>query len=333
MARIRTVKPEYFTSTQVAECTPFARLLFIGMWCFCDDGGVHPADPMRLKMEVFPADPFTKDQMVEWIGELLSQGLLVEFESDGKRFWSVTGWHHQKIEKKTIKHPQRVVVEESAISRRVVGESSPNGSREVAEASPPEGKGRDTDTEGNGKGRENPLNPPSGDGDRDLDELGSSSEEKSIPSEEEFQLSEAMGEVVSEWNKIPGVTKAERVTAKRRASLNARLREAYFRSNWQRGIERVALSDFCRGAKKWRADIDWFLRPDTLVKILEGAYDNPRGSPTTPQKSLYGPSPGANIVKELPREQSTKASTSGSGESDAGRDVPVDAGTDREAGP
>jgi len=58
-----------------------------------------------------------------------------------------------------------------------------------------------------------------------------------------------------------------------------------------------------------------------------------RGSPATAQKNLYGYSQGANIVKELPREQSTKTSTSGSGESDAGRDVPVDAGFDREAGP
>lgn len=140
--------------------------------------------------------------------------------------------------------------------------------------------------------------------------------------------------IVSEWNKIPGVTKAERITAKRRASLNARMREAYFRSNWQEGIARVGLSEFCQGSRNWRADIDWFLRPDTLVKILEGAYDNrQRGSPATAPKNLYGYSQGANIVKELPREQSTKTSTSGSGESDAGRDVPVDAGFDREAGP
>lgn len=58
-----------------------------------------------------------------------------------------------------------------------------------------------------------------------------------------------------------------------------------------------------------------------------------RGSPEPQKKNLYGYSQGANIVKELPREQSTKTSTSGSGESDAGRDVPVDAGVDREAGP
>ena len=32
-----------------------ARLLFIGLWTFCDDRGVHPASAKRIKMEIFPA--------------------------------------------------------------------------------------------------------------------------------------------------------------------------------------------------------------------------------------------------------------------------------------
>jgi len=47
MARIRTIKPEFWVSEQVGECSPNARLLFIGMWNFCDDRGVHPAKPNR----------------------------------------------------------------------------------------------------------------------------------------------------------------------------------------------------------------------------------------------------------------------------------------------
>ena len=30
-----------WTSEQIVECSPIARLLFIGMWNFCDDGGNH----------------------------------------------------------------------------------------------------------------------------------------------------------------------------------------------------------------------------------------------------------------------------------------------------
>ncbi len=43
MARIRTTKPEFFTSEQVMNLSIFARFAFLGMWNFCDDGGNHPA--------------------------------------------------------------------------------------------------------------------------------------------------------------------------------------------------------------------------------------------------------------------------------------------------
>ncbi len=93
-------------------------------------------------------------------------------------------------------------------------------------------------------------------------------------------LTPVADEIVNSWNGIPGVVKVERITAKRRASLNARMREAYFRSNWREGIARAASSAFLQGEKGWRADFEWFLRPDSLVKLLEGKYDNnPRAGP------------------------------------------------------
>ncbi len=120
MARIRTIKPEFFTSEQVADCSPTARLLFVGMWCFCDDGGVHPASIKRLKMEIFPADTFGEKEIADLVNELLAAKLLIEFQADdGKSYWQVTGWHHQKIEKPTIRHPQN-----STTIRRPLADSS-----------------------------------------------------------------------------------------------------------------------------------------------------------------------------------------------------------------
>ena len=49
MARIRTVKPEFWASEQVMECSPIARLLFIGLWNFCDDAGNHPLSEKTLR--------------------------------------------------------------------------------------------------------------------------------------------------------------------------------------------------------------------------------------------------------------------------------------------
>jgi hypothetical protein len=127
MARIRTIKPEFWSSEQIVECSTSARLLFIGLWNFCDDGGVHPASLMRLKMEVFPADPFTSTQMGEWITELVDQGLVEQYKAQGKEWWWVTGFRgHQRIDKPTLRYP------------RPFDEASRNTRRGVDEASPPE---------------------------------------------------------------------------------------------------------------------------------------------------------------------------------------------------
>jgi hypothetical protein len=144
MARIRTVKPEFWTSDQIVECSPIARLLFIGMWNFADDRGVIPRRPRTIKMQVFPGDEFTADQIEEWITELESQRLLGRFEHEGSTFSVVTGWHHQKIERPTYKYP-------APPSDIEFAEASPTHHRHVADTSPPEGNGMEgKGEEGNG---------------------------------------------------------------------------------------------------------------------------------------------------------------------------------------
>lgn len=139
MARIRSIKPEFWTSEQVADCSPTARLLFVGMWNFCDDQGVHPASPKRLKMEVFPADAFTLEQIEGWIDELREAGLIVEYTAEGQDFWAVTGWHHQKIEKRTNKYP--------APPDRKIADHSSTVLQPLDEPSPPERKGEESNGE------------------------------------------------------------------------------------------------------------------------------------------------------------------------------------------
>ncbi len=76
MARIRTIKPEFWTSEQIMECSPMARLLFIGLWNFCDDRGVHPVAYKTLKAEVFPADDILASDVERLVTELVSNELL-----------------------------------------------------------------------------------------------------------------------------------------------------------------------------------------------------------------------------------------------------------------
>ncbi len=99
MARIRSVKPEFWTSAQVLECSPNARLLFIGLWNFCDDYGRHPYSPKQCKAEIFPADPFTANQIEAMLLELEKNNLIEVYGHEDTEYFYVTGWHHQRIDK------------------------------------------------------------------------------------------------------------------------------------------------------------------------------------------------------------------------------------------
>ena len=135
MARIRTIKPEFWTSEQVVECSPTARLLFIGLWNFCDDAGNQPASAKTIKMQIFPGDDIPLSSIDGLLQELVNNGLLSRYESEGRQYFHVTGWHHQKIEKPSFKYP-----------KPSFGELSANGRRQSArgmEGKGEEGKGGD----------------------------------------------------------------------------------------------------------------------------------------------------------------------------------------------
>lgn len=73
MARIRTIKPEFFTSEDVVELSPFARLLYIALWCEADKEGRLAWKPKTFKMRYFPADDCDIDEMCD---ALVTRGLV-----------------------------------------------------------------------------------------------------------------------------------------------------------------------------------------------------------------------------------------------------------------
>lgn len=153
MARIRSIKPEFWTSEQVMECQPLARLLFIGLWNFCDDAGNHPDAEKTIKALIFPGDDIDSATVRRLLDELSARGLLSFYEHDGKSYLHVSGWKHQKIDKPTVKYPQfpatpAVPKEVSGAAGHVVEEASPSGSRGL-----PPGRGEDRERIGRGKSK------------------------------------------------------------------------------------------------------------------------------------------------------------------------------------
>lgn len=99
MSRIRSIKPEFWTSEQVMECSTNARLLFIGIWNFCDDKGRHPFSAKQCKAEVFPSDNFTDEDVLGMLQELSKNDLIVMYRHENKEYFFVKGWKHQRIDK------------------------------------------------------------------------------------------------------------------------------------------------------------------------------------------------------------------------------------------
>lgn len=78
MARIRTIKPEFFTSEDIVERSPFARLLYVALWCEADKEGRLVWKPKTFKMRYLPADDV---DVVALCQELIDAGLVVLYGS------------------------------------------------------------------------------------------------------------------------------------------------------------------------------------------------------------------------------------------------------------
>lgn len=98
MARIRTIKPDFWTDGRIVSLSPFARLLFIGMWNFtmCDYGHVAD-DAMKLKLQILPMDNV---DIVQLLDELLASKRVMRVEDpEGRTYLHVTRFgDHQKID-------------------------------------------------------------------------------------------------------------------------------------------------------------------------------------------------------------------------------------------
>lgn len=94
MARIRTIKPEFFTSEDIVSLTPLARLFYVSLWCEADREGRLSWKPKTLKMRYFPADDCDIDMLA---AELIDAGLIELYEHDGKAFAFIPSFGKHQI--------------------------------------------------------------------------------------------------------------------------------------------------------------------------------------------------------------------------------------------
>lgn len=102
MARIRTIKPEFWTDAALMECSVSTRLLFIGTWNFADDNGNLDRSAKQIKARVFPADAIDCEPLIQ---QLMTHGLLIEYAVNGKKYLHIQNFtKHQVINRPSSPH-------------------------------------------------------------------------------------------------------------------------------------------------------------------------------------------------------------------------------------
>jgi hypothetical protein len=99
MARIRSIKPEFFASEDVSALPFRARLTWVGLWTHADDHGRCKDVLGLLKAAIWPLDDsVTLDNIAEDLDELAKHHRIVRYEVAGKAYIAIVNWHvHQAI--------------------------------------------------------------------------------------------------------------------------------------------------------------------------------------------------------------------------------------------
>lgn len=104
MARIRTIKPDFFVSESIGELSLHARLTFIGLWTYVDDDGRAKDNPRAIRGALWPNDEETVSSadVARFIDELEQKGMVCRYTVGGTNYLHVVNMRkHQAINKAT----------------------------------------------------------------------------------------------------------------------------------------------------------------------------------------------------------------------------------------
>lgn len=90
--RIRTIRPEFYSSESVGFMTWQARLVFINLWSYVEDNGVNLDNPRLFRGQCMPYDDSVLDDIEDAFAELEQYGSIIRYELDGKRLIFIPGF-------------------------------------------------------------------------------------------------------------------------------------------------------------------------------------------------------------------------------------------------
>lgn len=254
MARIRTLKPEFWTHEDLSALPEATHMLAAALLNYADDEGYFNANPGLIKAACSPLrEPSVS---VHDSLKLLAEVGYLAFGTgaDGKRYGRVVTFdEHQRVNRPT---PSKI----KALG--IVWDGSGRTHAQLSEDSPPEGNRE----QGTGKGKEESIGAsPDGDAPARAD---------AIP----YQA------IADGYNlTMTGLARVREVTPKRRTLI---------RSAWQASPQRRSIDfwtayfaecqddpflngtgPYGKGHENWRPDFDYLLRADVVTRTFERAMD------------------------------------------------------------
>ena len=279
MARIRTIKPEFWDSPSTASAGPWARLLFIALWNWADDYGRGTANLKELEGFAFPHDDTFTDRsgntvnFRSLVAEVSACFGVVFYTVDGRPYFEIPTWdEHQRNERraKQSKYPSPQVRDHAVTP--------------VAEI--PCNRAEDPNISGPGTGEQ---------GNRGTGEQSSSSEvADATPRPEVDELLDYLdARIEANGAKVPNRTKKNRDAARLLLDKD------------NRTVDQVkAAIDFATDDEFWRTNI-------LSMSKLREKYDTLRMRATgqrklQPQRPASYPLPGTPEFAALPDEQKVR---------------------------
>ena len=260
--RARSIKPGFFKNEDIAECSPFARLLFPGLWMLADREGKLEYRPKRIKAEVFP---FDNVDVAALVSELEARGLVKTYFVGGCEYlWIIKFADHQRPHQNeqpsTI--PNYSNVDEALVTK--VQSTCNQGNKRFA---------LDTSS----------LTPSSLTASNldAFEDKGSSGAADAAPCARAPKRPDCpYQEILALYHELlPQLPTVQNFTANAKATMRARWNESAETQSltyWRRVFVTVAASDFLMGkVKDFRCPgLLWIIGPKNFAKIVNGAYSN-----------------------------------------------------------
>jgi len=241
MARARNIKPGFFKNEDLAECTPWARLCFAGLWTLADREGRLEDRPKRIKGELFAFDSIEVEPL---LAELVDRGFVLRYRAGELRLLQVLKFSkhqnpHHREPSSVLPSPQSLGLAVDAMNDKPGAESGSHEDEAQGEAEAGPGLGTQSDdmARGSSRAESGTLIPDTG-------------KKKPAGAAAVRELPEVSDQVWLDWASVRKARKAGPVTPTVAAILRREAEKA--------GVTPQQAVEFCCGVSWQNFNAEWY---------------------------------------------------------------------------